>query len=71
MNEPSVNAILPFVREIGIPVGIVAGSFVLRKIAAILEKMFKALEEFLSTFSKVSVAFLLAYFVALTIKYFA
>ncbi len=63
------NAFVPIVREILLPIGIVAGSFVLRKIAWILEKLFKTLEEFLATFTRVSGAFLLAYLAITILKF--
>lgn len=69
INIAPILAFLPLLKEIGIPIGIVAGSFILRKIAQILEKLFKTLEEFLSTFTKVSGAFLLVYLSAIAIKY--
>lgn len=55
MNEINLAPLfifLPLFKEVGIPIGIVAGSFVLRKIAQILEKLFKTLEEFLDNILK-------------------
>ena len=69
INLSSLLPLLPFLKEIVLPIGIVAGSFILRKVAQILEKLFKSLEEFLATFTKVSGAFLVVYLSIVAIKY--